>query len=91
MNIQFPPVDDGFIKGMVASGYYSNATEVVRDAVRQLREKQARTNDRFRTAVQKGLEDTAFYEYTPTFFEECEARAHQYAAEGREPNPDVLP
>ena len=38
MNIIFPPVDDGYIKTKVESGYYSNATEMVRDAVRRMRE-----------------------------------------------------
>ena len=33
MNINFPPVDAGYIKTKVESGYYSNATEMVRDAV----------------------------------------------------------
>ena len=38
MNINFPPVDAGYIKTKVEGGYYSNATEMVRDAVRRMRE-----------------------------------------------------
>ncbi len=38
MNVNFPPVDEAYIKAKVADGFYSNATELVRDAVRRLRE-----------------------------------------------------
>lgn len=38
MNINFPPVDEEFIKSKIDTGYYSNATELVRDAVRRLRQ-----------------------------------------------------
>jgi Arc/MetJ-type ribon-helix-helix transcriptional regulator len=33
MNINFPPVDENFIKKSVGVGLYSNANELVRDAV----------------------------------------------------------
>jgi antitoxin ParD1/3/4 len=38
MNINFPSVDENYIKRMVEDGFYSNATELVRDAVRRMRE-----------------------------------------------------
>ena len=38
MNIMFPPLDNSYIKAKVRDGFYSNATELVRDAVRRLRE-----------------------------------------------------
>ncbi|MUG95569.1 hypothetical protein F7734_25680 [Scytonema sp. UIC 10036] len=38
MNIVFSDVDGNYIRQKVESGYYSNATELVRDAVRRLRE-----------------------------------------------------
>jgi len=38
MNIMFPPVDNSYIKAKVRDGLYSNATEIVRGAVRRLRE-----------------------------------------------------
>ncbi|KAF0101739.1 MAG: hypothetical protein FD163_1196 [Hyphomonadaceae bacterium] len=63
MNINFPPVDEKFIKSKIENGYYSNATELVRDAVRRLREKDASlTSDNsaihdawFREEVVKGI------------------------------------
>lgn len=38
MHIRFPQKDEEFIKNAVAEGYYTNETEVVRDAVRRKRE-----------------------------------------------------
>lgn len=35
MNINFPPVDESYIKAKIDDGFYSNATELVRDAVRR--------------------------------------------------------
>ena len=32
MNINFPPVDESYIKAKIADGFYSNAAELVRDA-----------------------------------------------------------
>jgi antitoxin ParD1/3/4 len=40
MNINFSPVDEQYLKSKVESGYYSNITEAVRDAVRKLREQE---------------------------------------------------
>ena len=38
MHINFPAVGETYIKQQVESGFYSNATELVRDAVRRMRE-----------------------------------------------------
>lgn len=38
MHIKFSDIDDKFIKNTVAKGYYTSETELVRDAVRKLRE-----------------------------------------------------
>lgn len=35
---QFSPIVDAFIKAMVNGGYYMHATEVIRNAVRRLRQ-----------------------------------------------------
>jgi antitoxin ParD1/3/4 len=42
MNINFAPIDESFIKNKIEEGYYSDATELVRDAVRKLREKRTK-------------------------------------------------
>ena len=58
MNINFPPVDAGYIKTKVESGYYSNATEMVRDAVRRMRE-QDDHHGRLLAALEIGEHDIA--------------------------------
>lgn len=65
MNINFPPVDDGYIKAKVESGYYSNATEMVRDAVRRMREQDDRHN-RLLAALEIGERDIAAGHTVPT-------------------------
>lgn len=68
MNIVFPPVDEQFIKAKIDAGYYSNATELVRDAVRRLRERDTSRYDELRAALAVGEDDYAagrYEEYTP--------------------------
>ena len=95
MNINFPPVDENFIKSMVESGYYSNATEMVRDAVRRMRERG--DNDkraRLRAALAEGERDLAagrMVPYTPQFLDDCAKRARENLTRGKKLNPDVLP
>lgn len=54
MHIRFAEADEAFIKASVEEGLYTSETELVRDAVRRLREKQ---NSRLYHAVQKGIDD----------------------------------
>lgn len=54
MNINFPPVDEGYIKAKVEDGFYSNATELVRDAVRRLREQDDREYANLIAALEVG-------------------------------------
>jgi antitoxin ParD1/3/4 len=62
MNINFPPVDESYIKTKVRSGFYSNATELIRDAVRRMRE-QDEQRSRLLVALKKGEEDIAAGRY----------------------------
>jgi antitoxin ParD1/3/4 len=48
-------VDENFTKTEVLSGFYTNETELVRDAVRRMREEKERAK-RFQEAVAKGLQ-----------------------------------
>ncbi|CAK0743445.1 antitoxin ParD1/3/4 [Gammaproteobacteria bacterium] len=90
MHINFPSVDEGYIQGKVADGFYSNAAELVRDAVRRLREQ----DDRYRLMAALEVGNRAIKEgntvpYTPELLDRIEQDARQHAAEGRKPNPDV--
>src|SRR5260370_5201062 len=46
MNISLPPKMARFIRGKVKAGEYTNASEVVRDAVRHMQEVEAAKRDR---------------------------------------------
>jgi antitoxin ParD1/3/4 len=93
MNINFPPVDAGYIKTKVESGYYSNATEMVRDAVRRMRE-QDDQHGRLLAALEAGERDIAegrTVPYTQDLLKEIELEARTHAANKHPANPDVIP
>jgi antitoxin ParD1/3/4 len=93
MNCNFPAVDETYIKQKVESGFYSNATELGRDAVRRMREADEQ-RQAFLVAMQTGDEQIAHGEYrvyTPQLFEEIKRNARDKVKRGHQPNPDVLP
>ena len=93
MNINFPPVDESFIKAKVEGGYYSNATELVRDAVRRMREVDDK-HSRLLAAIEQGERDIAVGRtspYSPDLLARIEQEARQDAAVNRSSNPDVIP
>jgi antitoxin ParD1/3/4 len=93
MNINFPAVDETYIKQKVESGFYSNVTELVRDAVRRMREADEQ-RQAFLAAAQIGDEQIArgqYRVYTPELFEEIKRNAPDKVKRGHQPNPDVLP
>jgi antitoxin ParD1/3/4 len=93
MNINLPPVDASHIKTKVESGYYSNATEMVRDAVRRMRQ-QDDHHGRLLAALEIGEHDITAGRtdsYTPDLLKEIEKEARTHAAKKRPPNPDVIP
>jgi antitoxin ParD1/3/4 len=55
MHVRFAEVDDNFIKAEVHNGVYSNENELVRDAVRRMREEKECAT-RFQEAVSKGVQ-----------------------------------
>lgn len=81
MNINFPPADEAFIKHKIDSGYYSNATEMIRDAVRRLREEDER-RQQLLAALRLGEEQIARGEtvtYTPSLLDQLAQQAIQNA------------
>ena len=93
MHVNFPPVADGFIKAKVESGYYSNATEMVRDAVRRMRE-QDDHHGRLLAALEIGERDIAAgrtLPYTPDLLKQIVPEARTSAANHSPANLDVLP
>ena len=93
MNIRFPDVDEHYIKTKVESGFYMNETELVRDAVRHMREEDERKNH-FLTAIKVGQEQIVsgqHRELTPEVLNELRERATRRIQEGHKPKLDVLP
>ncbi len=66
---------EGFIQGQLASGRYNNASEVVRDALRLMEERERKLMA-LDTALAQGLEDIEAGRVTPadTVFDELEAK-----------------
>ncbi|MBV8036219.1 type II toxin-antitoxin system ParD family antitoxin [Roseateles sp.] len=53
MHINLSPEMENFIKGKVATGFYGNATEVIRDAVRRMQAEELRTRA-WQAAIKQG-------------------------------------
>lgn len=95
MNITFASKDEAYIRQMVEEGYYSNATELIRDAVRRLREANKIEYDNpMYAAVAIGEEQYArgqYKKYTPELFEEIQRNADKKLKQGKKPKPEVIP
>ncbi|MBW8882441.1 MAG: type II toxin-antitoxin system ParD family antitoxin [Asticcacaulis sp.] len=75
MHINLSKEMEAFIKSKVESGFYGNATEVIRDAIRRMQEDDARIAA-FRAAVDKGetdIEAGRLHPYTDTAMDEIVA------------------
>jgi antitoxin ParD1/3/4 len=84
MHVRFADVDENFIKTEVQSGFYTNETELVRDAVRRMREEKERAR-RFQEAVAKGIQAVERDEtvaLTPDLLQEIKQDAIRKARNG---------
>jgi antitoxin ParD1/3/4 len=94
MHVRFPDADENYIKRKVESGFYTSENEVVRDAVRRMREEEERIA-RFQAAVRMGdaqIERGETVPYSQELMEQISQRAVQRAKQGKPiDNPDVLP
>lgn len=92
MNVSLTPQLEEMIRDKVATGRYTSASEVVREALRLLEERDR--YETFRAAVLEGYEEAERGElipYTPELFEEIKAQAREDLREGRPVDPLVLP
>lgn len=86
MNVNFPPVDDAYIKAKVVDGFYSNATELVRDAVRRLREQDDKAYSQLVAALEVGeqaIRDGRSTAYSSSFMDDIEQEARQLSEDYR--------
>ena len=84
MHGRFTDVDENFIKTEVQGGFYTNETELVRDAVRRMREEKERAR-RFQEAIAEGIRAVERGEtvaLTPDFLQEIKQDAIRKARNG---------
>jgi len=84
MHVRFADVDENFIKTEVLSGFYTNETELVRDAVRRMREEKERAK-RLQEAVARGIQAVERGEtvaLTPDLLQEIKQDAIRKARNG---------
>ncbi|NBX74276.1 MAG: hypothetical protein EB121_08660 [Alphaproteobacteria bacterium] len=92
MNIIFSQVDQNYIKAKVNSGFYSNATELVRDAVRRMRETDDLKYAHVMEALDLGLKDARegrTVAYSPGLLEHIEKEAMNIALKDRKSDTGV--
>jgi antitoxin ParD1/3/4 len=83
MHINLSPEMETFIKGKVASGFYGNATEVIRDAIRRMQAEETRLQA-WKAALKKGddeLDAGRSVPYTAAALEEITREAKTVGAD----------
>ena len=93
MHINLSSEMEGFIKSKVADGFYGNATEVVRDAIRRMQAEEIRAIA-WQTAIKQGDEQLNRGEgisYTPALINDITQSAIDAIQTGQSADPDVMP
>jgi antitoxin ParD1/3/4 len=93
MHINLSPEMEGYIKSKVSSGFYGNATEVIRDAIRRMQIEDERVTA-WKEAIAKGevqLDRGEGIVYSPELMENLTQTAIDSMHSNRPINPDVLP
>ncbi len=93
MHINLSPEMEKFLQDKVDSGFYGNASEVIRDAIRQMREEDVKMGA-LRAALKTSddqLDKGEGINYSPELVERITDRAKTNTRRGRKVNPDVIP
>ena len=93
MHINLSPEMENFIKSKVATGFYGNATEVIRDAVRRMQAEELRTRA-WHAAIKQGDDELDLGEaipYTAKTLADITDAAVSSMHSGTPMNADVLP
>jgi antitoxin ParD1/3/4 len=90
MNVSLTPELEAMVRQRVESGRYSNASEVVRDALRHLEEHERL--ERLRALLEVGRQDELrgdWTEFSPEWMADLHRRVEERFRRGEEPDPDV--
>jgi antitoxin ParD1/3/4 len=93
MHVNFSPEMEGFIKNKVSSGFYGNATEVIRDAIRRMQAEESRIAA-WQAAIKEGDIQLARGEgvaYSPDTLNDITQSAISAMHSGQPMSRDVLP
>ncbi len=93
MHVNLSPEMEGFIKSKVSSGFYGNATEVIRDAIRRMQAEESRVTA-WQAAIKQGDEQLNRGEgiaYTPETLNDITESAIGAMHSLQTMDPDVLP
>ena len=93
MHVNFSPEMEGFIKNKVASGFYGNATEVIRDAIRRMQAEEIRVAA-WQSAIKEGdaqLDRGEGVAYSAKALNDITQSAISAMHSSQPMNPDVLP
>lgn len=93
MHVNLSSEMEGFIRSKVTSGFYGNATEVIRDAIRRMQAEDSRIAA-WQAAVHEGDTQLARGEgidYTPDVLNDITQSAISAMHSSQSINPDVLP
>ena len=89
MSVLLPPDIEAKIRERVESGRYSDAGEVVADALQRLEEHERL--EHLRSLLEVGRQDDDLVTYTPELMDDIYRRAEERLRRGEEPDPDVCP
>jgi antitoxin ParD1/3/4 len=93
MNVTLPPELEAMVRERIDSGRYHDVGEVVREALRQLAERERRL-DELHAALAIGEEQIArgeVVEWTPELRDQIWREAKAAAKAGKQPKADVVP
>ena len=93
MHVNLSPEMEGFIKSKVSSGFYGNATEVIRDAIRRMQAEESRSAA-WHAAIRQGddqLDRGEGIPYTAKALNDITEAALGSMNSGTPMDPDVLP
>ena len=93
MHVNLSPEMEGFIRNKVASGFYGNATEVLRDAIRRMQAEEVRMAA-WQAAIRVGDEQLDRGEgvpYSADALKDITQSALDTMRSGKPMDPDVLP